>query len=405
MKTIILGGGLSGLSAAWYLHKAHPLEEISLFEKAPRLGGWIESNSSTPPFFFEKGPRTLSRARSPNLLQLIEELGLSSHIVPSSPAAARRFLLHKGKLRSIASFWPVIAFSAVREFFLPAASQDDESIHHFATRRFGSTMASLFFDPMTLGVYAGDAKKLSIRSSFPSLWQWEKKGSSLVKALWNAPKGPSGLFTLHGGLERLITELNNQLPIYIKTNCAVESIEPTGVRTSTGFFAADRIISALPAHEISRLTAIPFHLPYRSVWVVQMGLTGKHLPKKGFGYLVPSQEGEKLLGMVWDSEIFSGDTHTRVTAMVGDSANNREEASLIATNALKNHLQVRADPEFFSCTLAQQAIPQFELGHHARLQAFQERCSALFPSLFLTGNYFSGASLEAAVHRSRYLFS
>ena len=91
MKVAILGGGISGLSAAWAIHKQHPRAKISLFEKGANLGGWIQSRKSGP-FQFELGPRTFATGRSKELLQLIREVGLNEQLIYSDPAAKKRFL-------------------------------------------------------------------------------------------------------------------------------------------------------------------------------------------------------------------------------------------------------------------------------------------------------------------------
>jgi oxygen-dependent protoporphyrinogen oxidase len=400
MKTVILGGGLSGLGAAWYLRKKNPNASITLLEKEARLGGWIETKTENG-FCFERGPRTLARARSPLLLELIEELGLSSQLLSSCPDANRRFLFKKGSLRSIRSFWPTLLIGALREICTSsrAVSLQDESIEAFAKRRFGSKIAHLIFDPMTLGIYAGDIQKLSIRSCFQKFWEWERTDRSIVLKMITMKKGLSGLVTLQGGLETLIQELIRQLPIEIVTDCRVDSIG-SKIVTSKGTFDADRVISALPAYEISRLTDVPLHLPYRSIWVVHLGFLQRHLKQKGFGYLVPSQEKKNLLGMVWDSEIFAGEEKTRLTAMLREESTHPVQDAL---DALRHHLKIDAAPDYVSSHFALQAIPQFEIGHEERMIVFEREVKKKFPSLLLAGNYFTGASLEACLERSRYL--
>jgi oxygen-dependent protoporphyrinogen oxidase len=398
MHTVILGGGISGLSAAWFLHKKEPRNQITLLEKESRLGGWIETKSEGG-FCFERGPRTLARGRSRELLRLIEELGLSSEVVSSSRSAARRFLLKRGRLRSLSSFWPQLVWAGVREMFKKKRDLGDESIYDFASRRFGSKIARGFFDPLTLGIYAGDIYRLSIRSCFRPFWEWEQKEGSVIWGMLKKKKAEPGLFSLKGGLERLIQELKKELPIRIVTNCHVQSLGEEIV-TSQGKFLADRVISALPADEISRLTQIALDVPYRSIWVVHLGFSQKLLKQKGFGYLIPTEEEEPLLGMVWDSEIFSSETQTRLTAMIREES---KDPLGDALHALKCHLGIEGQPDYISFHLAFRAIPQFEVGHDEKIAQFEAEVSKRFPYLSLTGNYLNGASLEACVARSRLI--
>jgi oxygen-dependent protoporphyrinogen oxidase len=291
-------------------------------------------------------------------LNLIRDLGLE--IITSPPQ--KRYLFHRGRLRSLASFLPGLIPYLIREPFISAATCEDESIYDFAARRFSPKIAETLFDPRTLGIYAGDIRKLSIRACFPTLYQWEREKGSLFRGLLSAPKKAKGLFTIRNGMDTLIAELQKRLPIEIVLNCKVESIRDREVLAGGKHWQADRVISALPP---------PF--PAKSIWVVHLAYEGNLLSKKGFGYLVPTQEKENVLGVVFDSSIFPQQNscgETRLTAML------RAQEPLQATlRALERHLGITAQPIFSSSYLAQEAIPQLEVG-----------C-----------NYFGGISLEACI--------
>ena len=346
MNVLILGGGITGLSAAWYLSKKDPTAKITLLEKSNRLGGWIQT-SHEGGFLFEKGPRTFLLGRSPHLLSLLNDLKLE--ILPAAPQ--KRYIYHRGKLRSFGSFLPTLVPYLLRELFIAPSTAPDESIYDFAARRFSPKIAETFFDPMTLGIYGGDIRKLSLRTCFPALYKWEREKGSIVRGLLSAPKRAKGLFTLKNGMETLIHTLQKQLPIDIVFNCPVESIDEHTVQAGGKIWHADKIISALPP---------PF--PAKSLWVVNLAFSGDILSKKGFGYLVPSQEKQSLLGVVFDSSIFpqqSSRGETRLTAMIRSEEPEPLRAALSALNA---HLGIKDAPIYSSAFLAQNAIPQFEVG-------------------------------------------
>lgn len=346
MKVLILGGGITGLSAAWFLKKKNV--KVTLLEKTNRLGGWICS-SNEGGFFFEKGPRTFQAGRSPHLLALIQELQLET--IPSNPLAAKRFILHKGKLRTPGSFLPMLLPAVLRELFVAKGQKEDESIYDFAARRFSPKIAETFFDPLVLGIYAGDIRKLSIRSCFPALYHWEQEKGSVIKGLFSSPKKAKGLFTIKGGMETLIQTLQNRLDIDIVLNCPVERTGEKEVIAGGKVWRADHIISALPPS-----------LPKRSIWVVNLAFEGDVLVKKGFGYLIPTQEKESVLGAVFDSAIFpeqNQSNETRLTVMIRAEEEKPLEAAL---SALDRHLGIRAEPIFSSIYLAKDAIPQMEVG-------------------------------------------
>jgi oxygen-dependent protoporphyrinogen oxidase len=347
MKILILGGGITGLSAAWHALKKYPNAHITLLEKEGRLGGWIRTKREGG-FLFEQGPRTFQHNRSPHLLKLLSELNLP--IITSSPQ--KRYICHQGRLRSLSSFIPMLLPYLVRELFLAPKKGGDESIYDFASRRFSPKIAELFFDPLTLGIYGGDIRKLSIRSCFPFLPKMEEEKGSIVRGMFSAPRGgASGLFTLKNGMETLIETLEKRLEVDFVLNCPVESIGETAVEAGGSTWHADKIINALP---------LPF--PAQSLYVVNVVFEGDVLLKKGYGYLIPTQEKSSLLGCIFDSSIFPEQSirgETRLTAMVRPEEKEPLEAVLSAFAA---HLGIRAKPIYSSTFLAKNAIPQFEVG-------------------------------------------
>lgn len=402
MKILILGGGISGLSAAWYARKKYPNSEILVLEKMGRLGGWIQT-SHRGGFFFEEGPRTFAGKRCPNLLGLIDEVGLGPQLIFSDPCASSRFLFSKGKLRSMASFIPMLLFPLLREPFIPRGKRQDESIYDFAKRRLGPKIANTIIDALALGIFAGDIHKLSIRSCFPPLCKWEEKWGSLVLgALFSKKrKGPQGLFSLKNGMGSLIEALGQKSQAETLLNKTVEEIRKDGVVANGRFYPADLIVSALNGSSLGQLTGLWRGFNETDLSIVHLAYKGDVLPKKGFGYLVPSQEKENLLGMVWDSAVFpqqSASEETRVTAMM------REGGVESALDAMKRHLGISALPIFTFAYLAKGAIPQFHVGYAKQLAHFEAEIKKAFPSLVLLGNYLRGASVDACISLAKQAF-
>lgn len=396
MKILILGGGISGLTAAWTLQKKYPHASITLLEKSDRLGGCIDTLREGSAVF-EKGPRTCVDTRSPSLLALIQELGMESELIYASPDAKKRYLYTDGKLRTPFSLFPKMILPLLREPFRAPSLAEDESIYDFASRRFNPALANTFFDPMTLGIFAGDIHKLSLRSSFPFLHQWEQTHGSLLRALWRRPRTPSRLFTLQRGLSSLITTLAQKISADIYLDTPVLAIERKGVVTPNRFWEADHIISALPAPIIGRLTNLWPNFSTASIWVVNLTFPPNALSHSGFGYLVPTQEKEPLLGAIFDSSLFpQPDRKTRLTAMLrpqGDAS----WATAAALSSLRRHLNLSLAPLSVTAHLAQEAIPQFEVGYAKKLAQFREQIQSDFPHLTLVGNYLEGPSLDNCV--------
>lgn len=393
-RILIAGGGISGLAARYYLSKRYPEAEIVLFEKSDRLGGCIETFYE--PFFFEKGPRTFQASRAPALLSLIDALGLSGDLLYSSREANRRFIWKGGKLHSLSPFSPLILPILVpflNEWRRPSSFEEDESIATFASRRLGRYAAETFFDPLTLGIFAGDSRKLSVSASFPTLKAMEREYGSLTHAFFKRKKGPKkkGLFTLRGGLQTLIDRLveKGRGEICLKTPL-------------TDFSQGSNVVLALSSQGLKALfsrdvSAQKYLGPIEeaSLSVVNIAYSKDLLMKKGFGYLVPSSENEKILGATFDSAIFpehnQSKDETRLTVML------REGDVDVALEGLQRHLGITSTPSFTSLKKWDNIIPQYHVGHLKRIESFKNHLKKHYPQVGCIGNAFDGVSLNHCV--------
>lgn len=387
-KVIIAGGGISGLVARYRLSKKYPDAEIVLLEKSNRLGGNIETISD--PYFFEVGPRTLKASRSGALLKLIDELGLSDKILYSSPSAKKRYILKEGKLRSLPKLLSPLIIPLLTEWKKPSFS-GDETISSFVERRLGSYAAKTFFDPLTLGIFAGDMRELSVSACFPFLKEMETTYGSLTKGFFRRKKGKKGLLTLEGGLQVLIDQLAQKGRGEILLNTPLDSLDH------------EALVLALPKEGAAHLfkgdsVARAFFGSIGSVplTVVNIAYPKKQLKQEGFGYLVPSGEKEKVLGVVFDSSIFpaqSKEQETRLTVMLKEGG---EEEAL---DAVKRHLKIGKKPLAISIKHYPHVVPQYRVGHLERVGAFQEHLKKNYPHITLGGNYLNGVSLNTCVEQ------
>lgn len=402
MKIAILGGGISGLSAAFFAKKRYPDAKIVLFEASDRLGGVIDTGFLDFPY--ERGPRTFVASRSVELLELIDQVGLSQEIIKSP--LSKRFLWEKNKLRSFSSIVFRFLPTLLKEAWKTPQIQEEESIYDFACRRLSPQFAEMLLDPMTLGIFAGDIKKLSLPSTFPFFSRWEKEGKSILRGLFFSSQ-TGGLFSLKKGLHSLIHAIEKKINIDIFYQSPVTQLLPHGVVVRGQFFQADQIVSALPGPVLGKLSGEWLDFPTASLWVVHVAFK-KKWPRchKGFGYLIPTQEKEALLGVVFDSALFPSDRPwpgTFLTCMVrnqGDATWVRKQVE----KALDQHLQIQEPPSFWEAHFMQNAIPQFEVGYAKALKEFLFRLQRRFPRLLVTGNYLENPSVNGCVSSSKKIF-
>lgn len=316
-RTAILGGGISGLSAAYYLLDNPAFRTIKLIEASSRTGGWMRSRVSSGGALFEEGPRTI-RPRGPagsNTLDLVDRLKLSDKIIPisiSHPAARNRLIYAKNKLHklpvSLSGIFRVtppldrsLISCLLTDLKAPKLVKDDESIYNFVERRLGKDIADYLISPMICGICAGDAKQISVNFLMKSLFDYEKKYGSITKGFvmsrWEAFRNHSdksdvqksilnetkdlkqgeesnkeisscqrakiekwSIWTLDGGLEQLSKRLADDVKlrgveISLNTKCEELNFTKAGVelKFNEGIEEYSRVISSLPAKNLASL--------------------------------------------------------------------------------------------------------------------------------------------------------
>ena len=389
-QILILGAGISGLTLAWSLQKEKDVH-ITLIEKEARIGGWVDTLHSEG-YLFERGPRSFrTQGAGTSTLQLIEALGLEKEIISAAPTARYRYLyqnqtLHRvpnNPIHLLTSPLSKGVFSALwKDWKTKGGPGNDESIATFVERRLGKEIADRFFDPLVSGIFAGDIQKLSLRACFPSLAEWEDKNGGLLRGALSYKKKSKQLhspfvqtmlkqplLSFKRGMETLTQSLAAQFKGEILLGHTAESIgfeespsHPQAiVRLANGkILYADALYSTLPASSLGKLLAPRDpklanrlkQIPSASIAIVSLGYQRPILKQKGFGYLIPSSEGETTLGVIWDSCVFpqqacySGET--RLTVMLGGSRMENfntwtpTQFILEAKNALSRHLGIDA---------------------------------------------------------------
>ncbi|KAF9168554.1 oxygen-dependent protoporphyrinogen oxidase [Actinomortierella ambigua] len=365
----ILGGGISGLSTAWYLTRASPSVRVTLLEAANRTGGWISSSRQDDSthggsFLLEHGPRSLrpQGISGLNTLELVRELGLDGEVAPvpkTSPAAKNRFIYARNKLHMVPTSLagllthPLVAPKIPRaslDLVLPQITElEDESIESFVTRRFGRGISDDLVSAMVHGIYAGDAKKLSVRSTFGMLYHTEREyrsvimgmlrgGGSVVETAWDQAlkerilaKMPdlndfvakTSIYSFQNGMQALSDTLERKLietgRVKILKGANVDHLDFNLAERSVSIsiphqplLHADMVIAAIAPRKLSRLLPRPHKLlNYNgsvNVAVVNLVYPGCQQTFKtpGFGFLMPKSEDpaakhKGLLGVVFDS--------------------------------------------------------------------------------------------------------
>lgn len=402
MDVVVLGGGISGLSTAYWLKKMGA--NVLLLEASDRVGGWIRS-TSVQGVLFEEGPRSL-RITDSSLFDFFQELGLSGDLIEASPLSKKRFIAWEGRLEPIpGSLWQAL-FSpltkgywkaALKEAMQSKGLKEDISIAEFVGTRFGTRYVDTLIDPMVTGIYAGDPKMLSFSACFPQLTKMVEEKGSLVRGMLSNRGGNSGIYTFRSGLEALPRALATALGDVVQLNTPVSALEFDGqwkVSCPSGGYQADFLISALPMHQLSKVMDSPaMEITAHSLALVHFQL--KQELGEGFGFLVPSKFSSDLLGVVYDGCVFPEQGKGRYTVMLGGARapklyqQSDDELISIAVKALEKYLRKKISCRVTHVSRAENAIPQYLPGHKRRVEAFRSQLN----HMAVVGASFDGVSV------------
>lgn len=442
MRIVIAGGGISGLSLAYWLTQNTGRElDITVLEAEQRPGGkiWTDKEEgylceSALNGFLDNKPRSLELASRVSLEPL-----------RSNEASKKRFIYLNGNLNKLPESPPAFLSSKIMtlpgklrimlEPFISRSKAEDESLADFARRRLGREAFEKLIDPMASGIYAGDPENMSLKSCFPRIHDIEQTYGSLIKGMFKimaerkkkVGAAPSGTLTsFKDGMQSMIDALIGVLGPSVRLGSRVSSVE----RSGEGFrlhledgtsVEADVAILAIPAYQAAgvmkeldaRISELLAGITYPSVTGVCTGFkkekVGTELDK--FGFLVPYREKRRILGTLFDSSIYPGrapEGHVLLRTMVGGARASSiamlEDGKLIDTvlEELRKIAGIKADPDFVKLFRHEKAIPQYAVGHSGKLKALDERLEK-FRGLYITGNALKGIGFNDCIENSYQL--
>jgi oxygen-dependent protoporphyrinogen oxidase len=441
VKIGIVGAGISGLATAQALLVREPDAEVVVFEAAAKTGGKVLSEMTPQGFLCEWGVNAFLD-KSPRTLELCQEIGLEP--LSADVAAKKRYVYSENELHQLPEKPPQFLASkllsipgrlrVMGEVFTRKTDKDDETLAEFGTRHLGREAFEKLIDPMASGVFAGDARTMSLKSCFPRIHEVESEYGSLIRGLIKLQKearragkkdtpgpGPGGLLTsFAGGMSVLTDALTAGLGSRVRMNSPARGISRSGdlytLHLDNGANEDfDSLILAAPAHaqvKILRdlapgISELLKTIPYPPLAVVCLGYSKERAGHclDGFGFLVPSKENRGILGTVVDSNVFPGrapEDSVLFRTMVGGARSPQlaglPDAQLLdrVLSDLREIMGLDADPDFVSIYRHDKAIPQYLVGHADRLAAIDRQLQA-FPGLVLTGNAYRGVSLNDCV--------
>lgn len=443
-RVVVVGGGISGLATAYFLRqRLGPGARLRVLEASQRPGGKVRTAqvAGRP---VDTGPDAyLSRA--PELGKLVASLGLADIVV--EPQSSGTYIWSRGGLRPLPAgmafglpdrlvpllrsglLGPAEVARAGLDLVLPPTRlPEDPSVADLVRPRFGAGVYDRLVAPLLGGVHAGDPAALSASSTVPEIAAMARSGRSLYLTMRrrrrSAPK-PGGrpsapLVSLRGGLSGLTSRLADELgPETAVTGTPARGLErrPDGgwtVRTDAGPVTAPQVVLATPAYVTADLLAdlapvaagLLRGIEYVDVANVTLAFRRDQVPPlpPGTGFLVPPVEGELVVGCSWLSQKWPqpSDDLVLVKTMVGRAGDTRwlamDDERLVdeVREGLSRMLGIHADPVDRVVQRWPAAMPQYVVGHAARLTALDAELAGL-PGLALTGAAYRGVGLAGCV--------
>ena len=443
-EVIVIGAGISGLTAAYLLHAgAH---DVVVFDQGDVPGGRMRSERIDG-FLMEHGANSVV-GPAPAVEDLIVGLDLDGEKVTRSAAARSRYLVRAGRAHALpvtpCRFFMSGFFSLggrlrlLMEPWVPV-HRDDETIAAFTRRRLGQEMLDYVVDPLAAGLYAGDPRQLSVSAVFPQLKRLERcRGSIVLGAIGGrlrrdgrfALYGPGNriLFSLREGLGTLPCSLADRLAGRIFPGHRVVSMQRgAGGRfrvlvrcgAAAWWIMADSVVIALPAYaaanvldELDRRAAETLaQIGHPPLAVVFLGYRANAIahPLDGLGVLMPAIEKRNVLGILFSSTLYPGRApaeHVALTAFVGGARQPQlamlhpDELIALVHSEVRQVLGAAAAPVLARTRRWRYGLPQPGLDHERRIATIAA-LEGEHPGLFLTGNYFSGVSTTACIAQAR----
>jgi oxygen-dependent protoporphyrinogen oxidase len=440
LDVVVIGGGISGLSAAYELQARG--RSVRVLEAGSRPGGVI-ATERTGGWVIDAGPDSLL-VQKPAAVALCRELGIADRLISTTPPRTA-FVLRDGRLHAISegSFlgFPITVGALVRsplfsvagkarmagELVVPRRTKEaDESISEFVRRRFGREAVDYLAEPLLAGIHAGDVNRLSVRALFPRLVEAERQSGSVIRALRSLRVRPSpqGAFvSLPGGCGELVDTLASALaPATITCDARVTAVERSGVygiSWRAGRVRARSVILAVPAYSAASLLR-PFDealadlcaaVPYASTATVAFGYRRDQVahPLCGSGFVVPRTEGLALLAGTWVTSKWAGrapEGHVLIRGFLGGGRDpgrlDAADEELIETVRREMHelLVISGAPLLIRLFRWTRQSPQYETGHLERVAAIERRLGGL-PGIFVTGSGFRAIGIPDCISDGR----
>jgi protoporphyrinogen/coproporphyrinogen III oxidase len=456
---VVIGGGITGLSAAFELKKQAAANNIdvdcTVIEEDKRFGGKIKTHRENG-LVMESGPDSLL-ARKPAGMQLIRELGLEPEMVGTNPSIGKTYIVSKGGLiplpggtnmgvpGMLRTFMQTKLIStagklrALTDFILPRETvTSDETLGTLLRSRLGDEVVELLCEPLMAGIYAGNIDQLSVQATFPDFQKMVNTERSLILASMrrfrNRPKptntGRSIFVTMKGGLEtlpeRMVEALKDTTDLRLNTKVEKLTRRADGtydiIAESNGSATtihADAVIITTPAPVAGNLlfSHIPSawmlrEIPYISTATVVIGYRKDTIFANldASGFVVPRRENRAITASTWLSTKWPHTTNGEyviIRCYVGRAKQQEflnlpdDKMAEMVRSEIENLVGITAQPEFTKVTRWDRAMPQYLVNHLDNVRKVEQELATELPHVYIAGAGYRGIGIPDCIAQGR----
>ena len=449
MKTAVIGGGISGLSAAFYLRKlsiekGFPLE-LTLYESGGSLGGVFDTLHHNE-LILEQGPDMFISTK-PWAIDLVNDLGLQNSLIKTNEENRRTFVFLDGKLKPLPEGFFMIAPSRISEFLksdffswaakvrilfemlIPKKDVDDESLKSFITRRFGKEALDKAAEPLISGIYTSDSSELSLRATMPQFLEMEKEHGSVIRGLlkksFGGEKDKSGaryskFYSFKDGMGSFIKQIKEKSQIdNLELGKKVETINLGNDKWIVDEKEFDSVIIATPSYVTSKLlknidndiSSSLAEIEYASSVVVNLVFDKTEFKNKpdGFGVVIPPKQKMNLIACSFYTEKFperDNNDDLVLRCFLGGKLNpdvvdwDDEKIISVLNSEMRRLFGVENKPKEMFIKKWNRSMPQFKVGHLKKIESILKNIEK-YKGLGLCGNIYYGVGIPDCIRSGK----
>ena len=450
-QVAVVGAGLTGLAAAYYLEQQHADVHIDLYDAQDRAGGWIRTDTEHN-LVIEGGPDSFLATKS-DLVELCEAVGLGTQLMGTNSRVRGAYIYWHNHFYPIpdgiqtgvpTKAKPVLAspllsvagkVALTKDFLLARGPAADQSVGHFLRRRFGNEIVDRLAAPMLSGIFAGDIDQMSLQATFPHLLAAEQQSRSVyLGSKHRKPPPPSPyvqryhsiFLTLGKGLQGITEAVAGSLrQTALHLGVPVKAVDPAPgrrwtVQSAEGSRVYDAVVMTTPAGVTASVlpfippqaTEILMGIPYANLAVIGAAYRSEDVPMKTdkTGFLVPQQAGLRMTAVTWVSSKWHY-PHVEplfvLRAFYGRATEDilrLDDAEILRLydTEIRRTMGIAKPAEYRTVFRIPQGMPQYLVGHLERMERLHRELEP-WPSLFVLGAFEGGVGMPDRVRQAKVM--